>query len=88
MLFFRELIIIIRLLKIEAEVVEWQTRRTQNPLMVTSCGFKSHLRHQTEIKRTKTISRGSFYLFARTFLQLPINLNNKGSIPIWSVFRN
>ncbi len=29
-----------------AEVVEWQTRRTQNPLMATSCGFKSRLRHQ------------------------------------------
>lgn len=24
---------------------EWQTRRTQNPLMATSCGFKSHCRH-------------------------------------------
>ena len=33
-----------------AEVVEWQTRRTQNPLLVTTCGFKFHLRHQ--IKRT------------------------------------
>ena len=30
----------------EAEVVEWQTRRTQNPLVVIPCGFKSHLRHQ------------------------------------------
>ena len=29
-----------------AEVVEWQTRRTQNPLVVIPCGFKSHLRHQ------------------------------------------
>ncbi len=27
-------------------MVEWQTRRTQNPLMATSCGFKSRLRHQ------------------------------------------
>ena len=24
----------------------WQTRRTQNPVMATSCGFKSRLRHQ------------------------------------------
>ena len=24
----------------------WQTRRTQNPMMVTSCGFKSHYPHQ------------------------------------------
>ena len=23
----------------------WQTRRTQNPVMATSCGFKSRLRH-------------------------------------------
>ena len=30
-----------------AEVVEWQTRRTQNPLIAISCGFKSRLRHQT-----------------------------------------
>ncbi len=30
----------------EAEVAEWQTRRSQKPLMVTSCGFDSHLRHQ------------------------------------------
>ena len=34
----------IKLLK--AEVVEWQTRWTQNPLLETTCGFKSHLRHQ------------------------------------------
>jgi hypothetical protein len=26
-------------------VVEWQTRRTQNPVGETLCGFKSHLRH-------------------------------------------
>ena len=26
----------------------WQTRRTQNPKMATSCGFKSHFRHQKE----------------------------------------
>ena len=24
----------------------WQTRRTQNPLLATACGFKSHHRHQ------------------------------------------
>ena len=29
-----------------AGVVEWQTRRTQNPVGVTLCGFKSRLRHQ------------------------------------------
>ena len=30
-----------------AGVVEWQTRRTQNPVGATLCGFKSHLRHQS-----------------------------------------
>lgn len=30
-----------------AGVVEWQTRRTQNPFLATGCGFKSHHRHQT-----------------------------------------
>ena len=30
-----------------AGVVEWQTRWTQNPLLVTTCGFKSHHLHQT-----------------------------------------
>ncbi len=28
-----------------AEVAEWQTRRTQNPLPARVCGFNSHLRH-------------------------------------------
>ena len=27
-----------------AEVAEWQTRRTQNPVLARGCGFKSHLR--------------------------------------------
>lgn len=26
-------------------MVEWQTRRTQNPLSAMTCGFKSHHRH-------------------------------------------
>src|SRR6266511_5174673 len=30
----------------DAEVAEWQTRRSQKPLRATSCGFDSHLRHQ------------------------------------------
>jgi hypothetical protein len=29
-----------------AGVVEWQTRRTQNPVGATLCEFKSRLRHQ------------------------------------------
>ena len=28
-----------------ARVVEWQTRRTQNPLLARACGFESHLGH-------------------------------------------
>ena len=30
----------------EAEVVEWQTRSTQNALLARACGFKSRLRHR------------------------------------------
>ena len=29
---------------------QWQTRWTQNPLLATTCGFKSHHLHQTEYK--------------------------------------
>jgi hypothetical protein len=32
-------------LKSKARVVKWQTRRTQNPLPVTACGFESHPGH-------------------------------------------
>lgn len=28
-----------------APVAEWQTQRTQNPSVATSCGFNSHLVH-------------------------------------------
>ncbi len=31
-----------------AVVAKWETRRTQNPLRETSCGFKSHRRHDCE----------------------------------------
>ena len=30
---------------VRARVVEWQTRRTQNPLLARACGFESHLGH-------------------------------------------
>src|SRR5512132_2844790 len=33
-------------LSAEAEVVEWQTRSTQNALPARACGFKSRLRHR------------------------------------------
>ena len=42
----------IEYLRKNAAVAEWQTRRTQNPLRATSCGFDSHQRHQTEQIRT------------------------------------
>ncbi len=29
-----------------AGVAEWQTRRTQNPLGASPCGFESHSRHE------------------------------------------
>jgi hypothetical protein len=35
----------------DAEVAEWQTRRSQKPLRATSCGFDSHLRHQPPFGR-------------------------------------
>jgi hypothetical protein len=38
-----------------AEVAVWQTRRTQNPVHASGCGFKSHLRHCTQ-KRIAFIS--------------------------------
>ena len=40
-------------------MVEWQTRRTQNPLVAIPCGFKSHHRHQTESGRN---SRPGFFV--------------------------
>ena len=45
-----------------AEVVEWQTRRTQNPLVVIPCGFKSHLRHQAKLTQRRV---SFFYLQLR-----------------------
>jgi hypothetical protein len=33
----------------QAGVAEWQTRRTQNPLVARPCGFDSLLRHQLSI---------------------------------------
>ena len=43
-----------------AGVVEWQTRRTQNPVGATLCGFKSHLRHhciETYLEPSPRVSR-------------------------------
>src|SRR6266550_8706051 len=37
----------------------WQTRRTQNPVRETSCGFESHLRHLEAFGSTKPRRRGS-----------------------------
>ena len=39
---------------LRAGVVEWQTRRTQNPLVAIPCRFKSDHRHHTTIIRTKS----------------------------------
>ncbi len=35
----------------QAGVAEWQTRRTQNPLSASSCGFESHSRYWSWIDR-------------------------------------
>lgn len=40
---------------IHAGVAEWQTHQTQNLAVATSCGFKSHLRHQIKISQTKYV---------------------------------
>jgi hypothetical protein len=32
-----------------AGVVKWQTRRTQNPVRATLCGFDSHHRHHLKV---------------------------------------
>ena len=47
-----------------AGVSEWQTRRTQNPLAATSCGFKSHRRHQSAAS-VKPLAAG-FFLCAKS----------------------
>ena len=39
----------------------WQTRRTQNPLVATPCGFKSHHRHQGAPLRPKGPGWRSFF---------------------------
>ena len=52
-----------------AGVAEWQTRRTQNPLRATSCGFDSHHQHQRRIKRTLRKHQSSFYFFISTILE-------------------
>ena len=36
---------------VRAGVVEWQTRRTQNPVGATLCEFKSRLRHQLLLEK-------------------------------------
>ena len=55
---------IIKRLSTLAEVVEWQTRRTQNPLVAIPCGFKSHHRHQTRCAIPLCI----LFLFMEVFL--------------------
>ena len=47
---------------------QWQTRRTQNPLRATSCGFDSHQRHQQKNRAEAALSIrklkiSSFFLF-------------------------
>ena len=51
---------------IRAGVAEWQTHQTQNLAMATSCGFKSHLRHQIKIRVTAgNCSYADFFAFLR-----------------------
>ena len=49
----------------------WQTRRTQNPLVVTPCGFDPRHRHKK--RSSLTVSRsGSFFLSPLFFLLVPV----------------
>ena len=61
----------------------WQTRRTQNPLPATACGFKSHHRHQSNIIRTKSSlwETGSDYLFISTDTKTPTFRMALSSVP-------
>ena len=47
---------------VSAEVMEWQTWRTQNPLVAIPCGFKSRLRHHDvyHLLIKDTLSVGGF----------------------------
>ncbi len=44
-----------------AEVVEWQTRRLQVPVVAIPCGFKSHLPHAKSFRRKS----GAFFACGR-----------------------
>ena len=68
----------------------WQTRRTQNPLMATSCGFDPHHRHHGKARQTiwfgalfctTPISHAYFYSYnAKNYLCLGlIPMLNKSS---------
>ena len=65
---------IISALHTRAGVSEWQTMRTQNPLVATPCGFKSHRRHhmnEPHFSNCFIEKRGSSYvesLVTRGFL--------------------
>ena len=50
----------------DAEVAEWQTRWTQNPVPARACGFKSHLRylHAKRCSTLRTNARSSDFVGA------------------------
>ena len=68
-----------------AEVMEWQTWRTQNPLVAIPCGFKSRLRHH--IKYRLLIQRLVLFFYLRVDqMPLPQGLSRAfswKSILIW-----
>ncbi len=53
------------LCRLLAGVVKWQTRRTQNPMLETTCGFKSHRQHQ---KKRRSLQEGINHRF---FIKAP-----------------
>ncbi len=66
----------------------WQTRRTQNPLMATSCGFDPRHRHHTEIPNFLEMRGLGFFILsvsinksgAEKFLENKIHECEKGAV--------
>ena len=55
------------LCRLLAGVVKWQTRRTQNPMLETTCGFKSHRQHQ---KKRRSLQEGINHRFLSKHLRV------------------
>ena len=65
------------LINSRAGVVEWQTRRTQNPVGVTLWGFKSPLRHHLILRARLTKPTGKNFLIPLSIRAIKRQSNNK-----------